>query len=40
VFISKGGNVYLNFDAAFPNQTFSADVLAKKTLELLLWGRV
>jgi hypothetical protein len=30
VFLSKGGNAYLNFGAAFPNQTLSADVLAKK----------
>ena len=35
VFLSKGGNAFLNFGAAFPNQSFSADVLAKDTPELL-----
>jgi DNA/RNA endonuclease YhcR with UshA esterase domain len=38
VFLSKGGNAYLNFGAAFPNQTFSADVLAKQTPQLLAGG--
>jgi hypothetical protein len=36
VFLSKGGNDYLNFGAAFPDQTFSGDVLAKKTPELVV----
>jgi len=38
VYVSKGGNAYLNFGAAFPNQTFSADVLVKKTPQLLADG--
>jgi DNA/RNA endonuclease YhcR with UshA esterase domain len=38
VFLSKGGNAYLNFGAAYPNQSFSADVLAKQTPQLLAGG--
>ncbi len=38
VFVSKGTNVYLNFGAKYPNQTFSADVLAKRTPALLSEG--
>jgi len=38
VFVSKSNNVYLNFGAKFPNQTFSADVLIKKTPALLADG--
>ena len=38
VFVSKGGNAYLNFGAPFPGQTVSADVLAKRTPELLAGG--
>ena len=36
--MSKGTNVYLNFGAPYPNQTFSADVLARKTPQLLSDG--
>ena len=38
VFVSKSNNVYLNFGANFPDQTFSADVLIKKTPALLADG--
>ena len=38
VFVSKSKNVYLNFGATFPNQTFAAAVLIQKTPALLADG--
>jgi DNA/RNA endonuclease YhcR with UshA esterase domain len=38
VFVSKSKNVYLNFGAKFPNQTFAAAVLIQKTPALLADG--
>jgi len=31
VFVSKSNNIYLNFGANFPNQTFAAAALIQKT---------
>jgi hypothetical protein len=33
VYLSKGGNAYLNFGAAFPNQTFSAAIIRVGSLQ-------
>ncbi len=38
VYVSKADNVYLNFGAPYPNQTFSADVLFRTSGNLLAEG--